>query len=400
VRRFVVTLGAIVAALMGIALLASPSAPSGASGARPPGPSLDGFPGHPAPPDGPGPYAVGLSTVRMVDPARADRTLTVDIWYPADPRSDAPTAQLDLLLTRLDLPGVLADPQAARGAFPLVVFSHGNGGVRFQSWFLMEALASHGFVVAAPDHAGNTALDLLGGTADPVGVAANNRPRDVSFVIDQITNEFDRDPGSPFYHHIDEQSIAVVGHSFGGFTALATAGGFGDYRPDRRVDAIVPIAPATFGFTDEQLASIDVPTLLMGGTSDTAVPIEPGIVRAWDLVSGRPEYRVDLLAAGHNSFTNVCDIRDAYVAAGVGEPLLGFVEDQAEDGCAPELLPIDEAHRVTDLYVVSFLTQELRGSARYARYLTPRYAEREDLPVELSVKPAPPPARHGRGRAA
>jgi hypothetical protein len=51
------------------------------------------------------------------------------------------------------------------------------------------------------------------------------------------------------------------------------------------------------------------------------------------------------------------------------------------------LLPIDEAHRVTDLYVVSFLTEELLGPSRYGRYLTTRYAERHDLPVDLLVKP-------------
>jgi predicted dienelactone hydrolase len=383
-RRFVVTLGALVTAT---ALLVVTAAPSGAVAAGPSGPHAPSHSRLGGPPDAPGRYAVGLSTVRMVDPARADRTLTVDIWYPADSPSDAPPASVDLVLTRLPLPGVLASPEAARGSFPLVVFSHGNGGVRFQSWFLMQALASHGFVVAAPDHAGNTALDAIAGTSDPIGVAAGNRPRDVSFVIDQITNKLDRDPADALHRRIDERRIAVAGHSFGGFTALATAGGFVDYQPDPRVDAIVPIAPATFGFTDEQLAAIDVPTLLMGGTSDTAVPIEPGIVRAWDLISGRPEYRVDLLAAGHNSFTNVCDIRDAYVAAGVGQPILGFVEAQAEDGCAPDLLPIDEAHRVTDLYVVSFLTTELQGSSRYGRYLTPRYAERHDLPVDLLVRP-------------
>jgi predicted dienelactone hydrolase len=379
-RRFVVTLGALVTA---IALLVGPSAPSAAVATRPPG--LRSL--HAAPPDALGRYAVGLDTVRMVDPARADRTLTVDIWYPADKRSDAPIAALDLVFTQLPLPGVLAGPEAARGSFPLVVFSHGSGGVRFQSWFLMQALASHGFVVAAPDHAGNTAVDAIAGTSDPLAVAAANRPRDVSFLIDEMLAR-DRDPADRLHRRIDERVIAVAGHSFGGFTALATAGGFLDYPPDPRVDAIVPIAPATFGFTDEQLASIDVPTLLMGGTLDTAVPIEPGIVRAWDLISGRPEYRVDLQAAGHNSFTNVCDIRDAYVAAGVGQPFLGFVEEQAEDGCAPQLLPIDEAHRITDLYVVSFLTEELKGSSRYGRYLTTRYAERHHLPVELLVKPA------------
>jgi hypothetical protein len=87
------------------------------------------------------------------------------------------------------------------------------------------------------------------------------------------------------------------------------------------------------------------------------------------------------------------------VAAGVGQRILGFVEEQAEDGCAPELLPIDEAHRVTDLYVVSFLTTELKGTSRYRRYLTPRYADRRDLPVELLVKPAGQHRGHGAAAA-
>jgi predicted dienelactone hydrolase len=382
-RRFVVTLGALVTA---ITVVVGPAGPSGAAAGRSPAPTGPSHRLHAAPPDAVGRYAVGLTTVQVVDPARADRTLTVDIWYPAEKGSDAATAALDLVFAQLPLPGVLASPEAARGSFPLVVFSHGNGGVRFQSWFLMQALASHGFVVAAPDHAGNTALDAIAGTSDPVAVVAANRPRDVSFVIDQMLAR-DRDAADALHRHIDERDIAVAGHSFGGFTALATAAGFGDYQPDPRVDAIVPVAPATFGFSDEQLASIDVPTLVLGGTSDTVVPIVPGIAHAWDLISGRPAYRVDLVAAGHNSFTNVCDIRDAYAAAGVGQPILGLVEGEAEHGCAPELLPIDEAHRVTDLYAVSFLTEELKGNSRYGRYLTTRYAERHDLPVELLVKP-------------
>ena len=40
----------------------------------------------------------------------------------------------------------------AQGRFPLVVFSHGYGGLRTQSSFLTAHLASWGFVVAAPDH--------------------------------------------------------------------------------------------------------------------------------------------------------------------------------------------------------------------------------------------------------
>lgn len=74
---------------------------------------------------------------------------------------------------------------------------------------------------------------------------------------------------------------------------------------------------------------------------------------------------------------------------------LGFVEAQAAEGCAPELLPIDQAHQVTNLYVVSFLATELQPGARFGRFLTTRYAERHDLPVELFARPV-----RGDGRAA
>ena len=109
----------------------------------------------------PGPYAVGYETVTLTDPARDGRELTVDLWYPSDAEvePDAERATYDFI------PGIAAPSEQAvagiapsdDGPFPVVGYSHGNNGVRFISAFLTEQLASHGFVVAAADHAGNTA---------------------------------------------------------------------------------------------------------------------------------------------------------------------------------------------------------------------------------------------------
>ena len=49
------------------------------------------------------------------------------------------------------------------GPYPLIVFSHGNGGLGVQSFFLTEYLASHGYVVVCPDHTGNSLLTELPG---------------------------------------------------------------------------------------------------------------------------------------------------------------------------------------------------------------------------------------------
>ncbi len=55
-----------------------------------------------------------------------------------------------LKLAEIDSPNAAVRDAALdrRGApYPTILFFHGNGGVRAQSYFLTEHLASHGFVV-------------------------------------------------------------------------------------------------------------------------------------------------------------------------------------------------------------------------------------------------------------
>jgi predicted dienelactone hydrolase len=344
------------------------------------------------PPDALGPFAVGRTTFAAVDAGRGDRALLVDVWYPVDPRdATGPPSQYDLLLTRLESRVAQADvPVSGRGPFPLVVFSHGNGGIRFQSFFLTETLASHGFVVAAPDHTGNTTLDLLLGTGDSLPVAAVNRPGDVSFVISRML-ERNADPGDAFAGSIDRGRVGVAGHSFGGFTALAVASGFLGVPPDPRVRAIVPISPASSVLDDAALASIRVPTLVIGGTSDVTTPVEPESTRPFALVAGRPRLRVDVQRGGHFSFTEICAISEAFEASGVPDFARDALAGGVEEGCVPELIPIDEAHRLTNLYAVAFLRIHLASDPRYERFLTPGRVRSRDLEVNLARRP-------GRGR--
>ncbi|MEQ1738187.1 MAG: hypothetical protein ABL886_17515, partial [Rhodoglobus sp.] len=94
-----------------------------------------------------GPWQVGVMTIEVVDPARPTRPLTVEVWYPARP---ADGAELDQQLG-IQLSAVRRAAPEHRGApFPLIGFSHGNSGIRFQSVYLTEHLASHGYVVVAP----------------------------------------------------------------------------------------------------------------------------------------------------------------------------------------------------------------------------------------------------------
>jgi predicted dienelactone hydrolase len=354
-----------VAAAMVLALLASLLVLSGDAFARPADAATDDVPAPPFADTLIGDRAVGKTTVEVAV-AHRDVALPVELWYPADAAAAAaaddaiytltvPLGDSSLTLTQpsplaKDAPAVADD-----ASFPLVVFSHGSGGVRFQSLFLAEALASHGYVVVAPDHVGNT-------FGDSSGTPAFDRPRDVSALIDaaaagQIAPEI-------LGEVVDTARVAVTGHSFGGYTSVAVAAGnpLIDFEADPRVSAIVPIAPALGPslLADDVLESLTTPTLFLGGTADTVTPIEPNIDRAIGLMSADVVYRLDVEDAGHYSFTDVCDFADAIVdqTGGLADFILGILPGYPES-CDGTLRDITEVQELTILATVGFLDEQL-----------------------------------------
>jgi predicted dienelactone hydrolase len=335
-------------------------------------------------------------TFEVVDPARGNRQFLVDAWYPVDPED----AQGDFTVYEIllwGLPSELAldsPPVSHGGRFPLVIFSHGSGGIRFQSIFLTELLASHGFVVVAPDHTGNTLLDDSEGELTVQKMI--DRPLDVSLVITEMLagNE---DPADPFYQALDAARIGVTGHSFGGFTSFAMAAGFGadppskiagelpeDFEPippDSRVKAIVAIAPVSSFFGDSELSSIRAPTLIIGGTQDTTTPIEPESRQAFELIPGEV-FRVDVVGAVHFSFTNSCDLIRIVEESGFPEWLVAFLlGPDFLAPCGSDVIDVEEAQRLTNLYAVSHFKRFVMGDERYERFLSASYTEQNEPDV-------------------
>lgn len=193
-----------------------------------------------------------------------DAHIPVLVFYP----TETPTTMATLGPYQFE---VSPDAPVAAGHFPLVLISHGSGGTHILYRTIAMHLARHGYIVAIPEHPGNNRIDnSLYGTVDNLV----NRPRHVRLVLDAVVADAELGASA------QTDNAAVIGHSMGGYTALAVAGGLPskDGKPvevetDARVQALVLLAPATAWYQAEgALRHVNLPILLLTGEHDDITP--------------------------------------------------------------------------------------------------------------------------------
>ncbi|MEQ8674413.1 MAG: alpha/beta fold hydrolase [Aggregatilineales bacterium] len=300
-----------------------------------------------------GDYVVGTQNLTIEDP---NRPLEVTIWYPAINTDDLPEETVYQPGTLLQLDGRAisdAQPDTSSAPYPLVIFSHGSSGFRFQSRYLTEHLASHGFIVMAADHTTNTITDLLGDPEFSDNLAPNfiHRPQDILRIIslaDDLTAE------GTFEGIIDVERIGVLGHSFGGYTALAASGipinltelgnwcdaptidnvedidgicfllnfedsitdaagltetpdGAFPIYADPRIRATIAYAPWNYPILDHTaLETHSTPTMIFGGTADDTTPPLRDAFEIYASLDSAPKTLITLENAGHYVYVDEC----------------------------------------------------------------------------------------------
>ena len=287
------------------------------------------------------------------------QSLTLRAWYPAgQPDDEQPATIRYTAPNKFDeqiTPGkeitavgnALADgePEQAGGPYPLVVFSHGYALSPIVYSTLVEHYASQGYIVLAPEH-----NERFEGSPTEFWMELIDRPVDIRRTIDYA--ELLNKPGELFAGMIDMDNIAVVGHSYGGYTALAAAGARFDFVAyktrcaalaaddplsffcapipnesdmatragleeipsglwptlgDPRVTAAISLAGDAYPFDQRGLAEIKIPIMAMGGTVDDGTPYTWGAKLTYDHAGSENKTLVSFPGAGHMLFLDPCE---------------------------------------------------------------------------------------------
>lgn len=165
---------------------------------------------------------------------------------------------------------VSPDAEIINGKFPLIIISHGNGGSHLLYRTISTYLAKNGYIVAMLEHYGNNRNN---NTLENTTENLETRPRHVSLTIDYLISD------NWLNEMIAQNKIGVIGHSMGGYTALALAGGVPRTKdgvvievvPDYRITAIVLLAPGA-GWFMNSLEKVTIPILLLTAEHDPITP--------------------------------------------------------------------------------------------------------------------------------
>ena len=271
-------------------------------------------------PDLIGDFAIGSQIVEAVGD---DHSFTNLVWYPVDPEhaSGEPSqGYFDysggrFLFPQTILGGFHDVPVSVAGSFPLVALSHGDQVGPDAFVMLAESLASHGYVVFAPQH-----------SEEQLPAA------EMQFLLDSVTAK-NNDPDDAFFGAIDLAAIAMGGYSHGADFTVSAVTGSDQVPPDDRVRAILLLDS---GVSSEV---IDLPTFSIGGAHSNAS------IALSRLPSVQPFYGVDFSDINHASFANsICQTGDQILGADPPQEFLDVLPDRSEwnllSPCNPEFQPI------------------------------------------------------------
>ncbi len=240
--------------------------------------------------------------------------------------------------------GAISKAAVATGVFPLVLFSHGFSGFRYQSSTLTSHMATWGFVVCAPDHPGRDLASQLDATigARPPTTDPN---ADVQDLI-ALRNYLSANKVPALKGHVDVKHVIAWGHSAGG-SASERLASWGTTQPVNWVKGFIGMAGMSNLSWSSTVAPYNAmptePGLVIAGDNDNVVPAA-GLQTAFAALTGT-KYFAEMANAGHNVYSDICVIGAGNggilaIAAALGVAVPTNVATLAVDGCKSPNQPV------------------------------------------------------------
>jgi hypothetical protein len=314
-----------------------------------------------------------------------NRVLTVEAWYPAaesaraaaeagEPiedfvQPDAEHATFVNLLKTAPNPGTRRQTQSARDAspasgtslLPVIAFSHCASCLRFSSFTVAERLASFGFVVVAPDHAGDTLFDALAGNAAGIDSAfLETRRQDISAVLDAVLDPAGAVLPAGLRGRLDGNHVGMYGHSYG----AATVGLALKEEPRLKAGLALATPLANPLFPAVTMADIHQPALMLEMQEDNSIGTIGNSFIDQDLADATsPTWVATLANAEHWSVSDICGLASMF-PAGCTPPAI-----RQTDGQPFTDIDINEARGIAASYAAAFFAAELQGDTRGTAYI-------------------------------
>ena len=332
-----------------------------------------------------GPAHVGYMSEDITYPPdfeAQDRQIRLALWYPAQEGSGEGEARYPLFTP--DQAEFNALPNLNQPA-PLLVYSHGAKVWPEMGAFMAEYFASHGWVVLAVAHTGDSLDNVAGDRPDQIYAW---RPLDLSAALDHLEN-------LPQAHLlqgvINTQKVLVSGHSFGGYTTFVSAGAQFDLEYlqtthcqerggslcdslagslgtrldngffDSRFAATIPQSAGNYDFLRFGTGLVQIPTLMITATRDQSCTEEGSNQPFWEALTQRDaplrdqHRRLSFLEAGHATFTVACQHLPAL---------------EQDDGCGPDFTPVLEAQKLMLAYSLIFARAYILGDESALQAIT------------------------------
>jgi predicted dienelactone hydrolase len=375
-----------------------------------------------------GAYAIGVRTLQATDrnrpdilgtkeggpTARYDRTLTLEVWYPAalaagqKPGGDYRAITRDPAIT-VTLHGQAvrdAAPLTTGGPFPLVIISHGYPGNRYLMSHLGENLASKGFVTVSIDHKESTYDDQK-----PFASTLYNRAFDQLFVLNEMERLGKPGSGSFLGGRLDASRTGIVGYSMGGYGVVNVVGGGyskasetingappnrlladrgaanPEYRKtiDPRIKAAIAIAPWGMqnGFWDaEGLKGITTPVLFVAGSADDVAQYEKGTKAIYLGAVNADRYLLTFVNANHNAGAPIPAPAETYTPVEGRPAAFAHYADAVWDTV--------RMNNILDHFATAYFDVYLKGEADKKAYFDGWKGFRRGTSVGLTLEHAAP----------